>query len=204
MVPIMNICRGTYLRPIASVALPLPLPGVCGSRPACCLFPLCFLLGVLSYLDHPFIMALHAIDALARLRKDKFVDTILADLALEAVRMVRIVTGHDCLVKNGVVADVAAVGAVCADRRAIGEQEEICVCSDLVSTLCAFETIDMEERLAGKRVKNGRNGSKQECQRTQRQRRDRLALLRRSACILDRDGRRGRRESRRVGSLWPA
>jgi hypothetical protein len=43
------------------------------------------------------------------------------------------------------VADVAAVGAVCADRRPIGEQEEIGVGGNLVSTLCALEAVDMEE-----------------------------------------------------------
>lgn len=74
--------RGTYLRSMASIARtrrPLPTRS---------LFPLRLLLSVLSYLDHAFVVALHAVNALAGLGKDKFVDAILADLALEAVGVV--------------------------------------------------------------------------------------------------------------------
>ena len=64
-------------------------------------------------------MAVHAIYALARLGKNEFVNPILTHFALEAVGMVRVVTSHDSLVKNGLPADVAAVGAICTYRRAV-------------------------------------------------------------------------------------
>jgi hypothetical protein len=158
--------EATYLKTLASVAV----PGTCGPVDAC-LFSLRFLLGVLSYLDHAFVVALHAVDALAGLCKDELVDAILADLALEAVCMVRIVTGHDRLVKYRVMADIAAVRAVCANGGTIGEQEEICVCGDLVSTLCAFEAVDVEEGLTEKTGsalgrEQGQNGPKSDDETT--------------------------------------
>lgn len=84
---------GTHLRATASLSfsfsftLTLAFPGVGGS-PTRRLFAFGLLLRVLSYLDHTFVMALHAVDALAGLCKDKLVDAILADLALETVCMV--------------------------------------------------------------------------------------------------------------------
>ena len=99
---------------------------------------------------HPFIMAIHAIDALARLGEHELVDAVLAHLALEAVRVVRVVPGHDRLVEDGLLADVAAVRAVGAYRRAVGEQEQVRVRGDLVPALGAFEAVDMEKGLAEK------------------------------------------------------
>lgn len=59
-----------------------------------------------------FIMAVHTIDTLAGLCEHEFVYAFLADLAVETVGMISIVTGHDGFVKDGEAADIAAIGAV--------------------------------------------------------------------------------------------
>lgn len=59
-----------------------------------------------------FIMAVHTIDTLTGLCEHKFVYTFLADLAVETVGMISIVTGHDGFVENREAADIAAVGTV--------------------------------------------------------------------------------------------
>lgn len=51
-------------------------------------FPLSFLLCVLPYSYHTVVMAVHAINTLAGFGKDKLVDAILADLALEAMGVI--------------------------------------------------------------------------------------------------------------------
>jgi hypothetical protein len=94
------------------------------------------------------VVTVHAVNALARLRKHELVDAVLAHLALEAVGMVRVVPGHDRFVEDGEVADVARVRAVGADRRAVREQEEVRVRGDLLMAFCAFEAVDMKERLS--------------------------------------------------------
>ena len=108
------------------------------------LFTLSLLLGVLSYSYHAFVVAVHAVDALAGFGKDKLVDALLADLAFEAVGVVRVVAGHDRLVEDGLATDIAAVGAVGAYRGAIGQQEQVCVGGDLLVALCALEAINVE------------------------------------------------------------
>lgn len=45
-------------------------------------------------------MTIHAIYALTCLGENEFVDTIVADLALEAVCMIGIISGHDSLIEN--------------------------------------------------------------------------------------------------------
>jgi len=45
-------------------------------------------------------MTVHAVYALTCLGEDEFVDTIVADLALEAVGMIGIISSHDSLVEN--------------------------------------------------------------------------------------------------------
>lgn len=62
-----------------------------------------------SNFNHAFVMTIHAIYALTCLGKDEFVDTVAADFALEAMSMIRIVTGHDSFVENGKLANIAAV-----------------------------------------------------------------------------------------------
>jgi hypothetical protein len=74
---------------------------------------------VFSYFNHAFVVAIHAVYALTCLSEDEFVDTVVADLALEAVCMIGIVTGHDSLVENRKLANVAAVRTICANRRAV-------------------------------------------------------------------------------------
>lgn len=65
------------------------------------------------------IMAVHAVDALAGLGENELVNPILADLALEAVGMIRVFTSHDSLIEDRLLADVTAVGAAGTYRRAV-------------------------------------------------------------------------------------
>jgi hypothetical protein len=51
-------------------------------------------------------MAVHAVNSLRSLGEYEFINTALADFALEAMGMVGIITGHDGLVENGELADV--------------------------------------------------------------------------------------------------
>lgn len=66
------------------------------------------------------IVTIHAVDPLGRLREYKLLDPLLAHLAIKAVRVIRVVAGHDGLVKDRQATDVAAIRAVRADRGAIG------------------------------------------------------------------------------------
>ena len=100
---------------------------------------------------YPLIMTVHAVDALTCLGKYEFVDPISANLALETMGVVRVVTGHDSFVKNGEFADIAAVGTVGADGGTVGQQEQVRVCCDSVATFSALETVDVEEGLSMKR-----------------------------------------------------
>jgi len=63
----------------------------------------------LSTSCYPLVVTVHAVYSLACFGKYEFVDPISADFALEAMRVVRVVTGHDSFVKNGKFADIAAV-----------------------------------------------------------------------------------------------
>lgn len=90
-------------------------------------------------------MTVHAIYALACLGEDEIVYAVLADFAFEAVCVVRVFTCHNSLIEDREMADVAAVGAVGADGRAIGKEKKICICCDLVGALCTFEAVYMEE-----------------------------------------------------------
>ena len=72
-------------------------------------FTLCLFLSVFPNLDHALVVAVHAVDALASLCKDKFINAAMADFALEAVSVIGVVSGHDCLVEDGKMTYVAAV-----------------------------------------------------------------------------------------------
>lgn len=98
-----------------------------------------------------FVVAVHAVDALPRLREDQFVDPILTHLAFETVRVIGIVAGHDGFVQNRLFADIAVVRAVRTYRRPVREKQEVRVGCYLVSAFCALETINMEEGLSRKR-----------------------------------------------------
>ena len=108
----------------------------------------------LALLDS-LVVAVHAVYAAARLREHELVDAVLADLALEAVRVVRVVARHDRLVEDRLLAHRAAVRAVRADRRAVRGQEEVRVRRDLVPALGALEAVDVEEGLPGRREDRG-------------------------------------------------
>ena len=64
-------------------------------------FTLCLFLSVFPNLDHALVVTVHAVDALTSLCKDEFVDAAMADFALEAVSVIRVVSGHDRLVEDG-------------------------------------------------------------------------------------------------------
>ena len=93
------------------------------------------------------MVAFHTVEPLRGFREHELVDAVLADLALEAVRVVRIVAGHDRLVEDGLLADVAAVRAVGAYRGAVREEQQVGVRRHLVSAFRALETINVEEGL---------------------------------------------------------
>ena len=64
---------------------------------------------------HAFVVTVHTVYAVTCLCKDQLVDSVVADFALEAMGMIRVVTGHDRLVEDGELADVAIVAALCTD-----------------------------------------------------------------------------------------
>ena len=68
---------------------------------------------------HTLVMTVHAVYAMARLGKDELVDSVVADFALEAVCVIGVVSGHDCFVEDGLLADVAIVAALCTDGGSI-------------------------------------------------------------------------------------
>lgn len=63
------------------------------------------------------------------------------------MRMIGIISCHDSLVQDGLLADVAAIGTVRADWRAVRQKEQIGIGSHLVSAFRALEAVDVEERL---------------------------------------------------------
>ena len=109
----------------------------------------------LSTPRYPLIVTIHAVYALAGFGEYEFVDAISANLALETVRVIRVVAGHDSFVKNRKFADIATVRTVGADGGTVGQQEEIGVCCDFVAAFSALETVNVEERLPAERM-NGR------------------------------------------------
>ena len=50
------------------------------------------------YLRHPFIMTFHAIYSLTCLGEHQLVDSRLAYFALETMRVIRVVSGHDSFI----------------------------------------------------------------------------------------------------------
>lgn len=99
----------------------------------------------------PLVVTVHAVYALTGLGKYKFLNSILANLAFEAVGMIGIVTGHDSFVQDRFVADIAAIGAACANWRAVRKQKQIRIRRHLVAALGASETVDVKEGLSGKK-----------------------------------------------------
>ena len=70
---------------------------------------------------HTLVVTVHAIYAVMGLREHELVDAIATRLALEAVGVVRVVTGHDSFVQDGEMTDRARIAAVRADGLAIRE-----------------------------------------------------------------------------------
>jgi hypothetical protein len=92
-------------------------------------------------------MTIHAINAMAGLGEHKLVDTVVTGTTFEAVRVIRVVAGHNGLVEDGLMADAAVVWAVWTDRLAVREEKEIGIGGDSVMTLGALEAVDMKKRL---------------------------------------------------------
>jgi hypothetical protein len=55
------------------------------------------------------VMAFHAINAMTGLGEHELVDTVVTGTAFEAVRMIRVIPGHDGFVEDGLMADAAFV-----------------------------------------------------------------------------------------------
>jgi hypothetical protein len=83
------------------------------------LFLLSLTLCMTTNFCHALVMTVHAVYAMTRLGKDELVDSVVADFALEAVCVIGVVSGHDCFVENGLLADVAVVAALCTDGGAV-------------------------------------------------------------------------------------
>lgn len=64
-------------------------------------------------------MAVHTVYAVTGFSKDQLVYSIVANFALEAVCVVRVVSCHDGFVEDGLLTDVAIVAALGADGGAI-------------------------------------------------------------------------------------
>lgn len=90
-------------------------------------------------------MTIHAVDTLARLGEDKVVDTVTTHFTLETMGMVGVIASHNGFVENGETTYVAAVRAVGTYRGTIGEEQEVCIGSNLIATFRAFKTIYMKE-----------------------------------------------------------
>jgi len=54
-------------------------------------------------------MTSHAINPVAGLGEHKLVDTVVTGTTFEAVRVIRIIAGHDGFIENGLMADAAVV-----------------------------------------------------------------------------------------------
>lgn len=80
-----------------------------------------FSVSMTTDLGHALVVAGHTVYALACFGEDEFVDAIMAYFALEAVGVVRVVTGHDGFIEDGLLANVAIVTAVCTDGGSIRE-----------------------------------------------------------------------------------
>lgn len=113
----------TYRREIAMMFAGNALPGF--GRPTATLCPFSFrlLLRMLANPYHAFVMTFHAVYPVACLGEDELVNAILADLAFEAVGVIGIIASHDRFVKDGFLANVAGVGAVCTYGRSVGKKK---------------------------------------------------------------------------------
>jgi hypothetical protein len=100
------------------------------------------------YFDHALVVAVHAIYAMAGFRENKLVDSIATNFAFEAMSVIRVVTGHDSFIEDREMTNIAAIGAIGTYRRAVGKEEKIGVCCDLVPAFSALEAVDVKKRLA--------------------------------------------------------
>jgi hypothetical protein len=94
------------------------------------------------------MVTVHAVNTMAGFCKHEFVDTIVTGATFEAVGVVRVVTGQDSFVEDGLLTNATAVWAVGADGLTIREEKKIRVGGDPVATLGAFETVDVKEGLS--------------------------------------------------------
>lgn len=58
---------------------------------------------------YPLIVTVHTIYALACFGEYQLVNPISANLALETMRVIRVITSHDSFVEDGKFADIAAI-----------------------------------------------------------------------------------------------
>jgi hypothetical protein len=58
------------------------------------------------------VVASHAINAMTGFGKHKLVDTIVTGTTFEAVRVIRVIAGHDGFIKDWLMADTAIVGTI--------------------------------------------------------------------------------------------
>jgi hypothetical protein len=58
------------------------------------------------------IVAFHTVNTMTGFGEHQLVDTIVTGTTLEAVRVIRVVAGHDGFIKDWLMADTAIVGTV--------------------------------------------------------------------------------------------
>jgi hypothetical protein len=58
------------------------------------------------------VVAPHAIDTMTGFGEHELVDTIVTGTTFEAVRVIRVVAGHDGFIKNWLMADTAIVRTI--------------------------------------------------------------------------------------------
>jgi hypothetical protein len=70
-------------------------------------------------LRHALVVASHAINRTPGLGEYRFVDSVMTSLAIKAMRVVCVISGHDSFVEDGLMTDITIVRTVGADWRAI-------------------------------------------------------------------------------------
>lgn len=105
-----------------------------------------FVLSMFATACDPFVVTLHAIDALACLCENELFDLCVAGAAGETGSVIGLVASHDGLLHDRQVADVAGIIALAANWMAVREKEDVVtLCADSVLALCASEALDVPE-----------------------------------------------------------
>jgi hypothetical protein len=67
---------------------------------------------VASAAGDALVVAFHTIDTMTGLGEHKLVDTVVTGTTFEAVRVIRVIAGHDGFIKDWLMADAATVRTI--------------------------------------------------------------------------------------------